>query len=133
MRALNSRPPMRAILAAWGACFVGEAIAAVAFGVIACESAGATGVALLVAVQLLPTAVLAPVLVAMAERWRRERLALAVDLSRTAVAAVAAVLSEAGAPREACSSSPRCSRSVRPCRTRPAGAFCRCSYTSRPS
>ena len=92
---------MRAILAAWAACFAGEAIAAVAFGVIAYRSAGATGVAFLVAVQLLPTAFLAPVLVAMAERMRRERLAFTVDLARTAVAAVAAVLSEAGAPREA--------------------------------
>src|SRR6478609_7781652 len=91
IRALSSRPPVRAILSAWAACFAGEAIAAVAFGVIAYRSAGATGVAFLVAVQLLPTAVLAPVIVAMAERVRRERLAFAVDLARAAVAAVAAV------------------------------------------
>jgi len=101
IHALGSRPPVRAILSAWAACFAGEAIAAVAFGVIAYKSAGATGVALLVAVQLLPTAVLAPVIVAMAERVRRERLAFAVDLARAAVAAVAAILSEASAPREA--------------------------------
>jgi MFS family permease len=101
IHALGSRPPVRAILSAWAACFAGEAIAAVAFGVIAYKSAGATGVALLVAVQLLPTAVLAPVIVAMAERVRRERFAFAVDLARAAVAAVAAVLSEASAPREA--------------------------------
>ena len=101
IQALSSRPPIRAILSAWAACFAGEAIAAVAFGVIAYKSAGATGVAFLVAVQLLPTAVLAPVIVAMAERVRRERLAFSVDLVRAAVAAVAAALSEANAPREA--------------------------------
>jgi MFS family permease len=99
--ALHARPPVRRILVAWGACFAGEAIAAVAFGVLAYRSAGATGVAFLVAVQLLPTAILAPLLVALAERVRRERLAFGVDVVRTAVAVVAAVLSEVGAPREA--------------------------------
>jgi len=101
LRQLNTRPPVRRILTAWAACFAGEAIAAVAFGVIAYRSAGATGVAFLVAVQLVPTAILAPVLVAIAEDVRRERLAFAVDLVRAGVAGLAAVLAEAGAPREA--------------------------------
>jgi len=100
LRRLNTRPPVRRILTAWAACFAGEAIAAVAFGVIAYRSAGATGVALLVAVQLIPTAILAPVLVAIAEDVRRERLAFAVDLMRAGVAVLAAVLTAAGAPRE---------------------------------
>src|SRR5579872_4032218 len=99
--ALRARPPLRQILAAWAACFAGEAIAAVAFGVIAYRSAGATGVAFLVAVQLVPTAVLAPVLVAVGESVRRERLALGADAARAGVAGLAAVLAEAGAPREA--------------------------------
>ncbi len=98
--ALRARPPLRRILAAWAACFAGEAIAAVAFGVLAYRSAGATGVALLVAVQLLPTALLAPIAFAIAADIRRERLALAVDVVRTAVVGAAAALSEAGAPRE---------------------------------
>ena len=51
--------------------------------------------------QLLPTAVLASILGAAGSRFRRERLALAVDFGRTAVAAAAAVLSASGAPREA--------------------------------
>jgi hypothetical protein len=97
---LHARPPIRRILSAWAACFAGEAIAAVAFGVLAYRAAGATGVAFLVAVQLLPTAALAPILVAIAERMRRERLAFAVDAARAAVAGLAAVLSEVGAPRE---------------------------------
>src|SRR5215472_2048291 len=90
LRKLRTRPPVRRILTAWAACFAGEAIAAVAFGVIAYRSAGATGVAFLVAVQLLPTAVLAPTLVALAARMRRERLALTVDVVRTFVAGLAA-------------------------------------------
>lgn len=99
--ALHSRPPLRRVLAAWAACFAGEAIAAVAFGVLAYRSAGATGVAFLVAVQLLPTALFAPVLVAIAGHMRRERLALSVDVVRTRVVAAGAALSEVGAPREA--------------------------------
>ena len=98
---LHMRPPLRRIQAAWAGSFAGEAIAAIAFGVLAYRSAGATGVAFLVAVQLLPTAVLAPILGAAGSRFRRERLALAVDFGRTAVAAAAAVLSASGAPREA--------------------------------
>ena len=98
---LHMRPPLRRIQAAWAGSFAGEAIAAIAFGVIAYRSAGATGVAFLVAVQLLPTAVLAPILGAAGSRFRRERLALAVDSGRTAVAAAAALLSASGAPRAA--------------------------------
>src|SRR5262245_7409321 len=96
LMALHARPPVRRILVAWAACFAGEAVAAVAFGVIAYKSAGATGVAFLVAVQLLPTAVLAPFLVALAGHIRRERLALTVDAVRAAVAGLAAVLAETG-------------------------------------
>jgi MFS family permease len=98
---LHSRPALRQIQTAWAGSFAGEAIAAVAFSVLAYRSAGATGVAFLVAVQLLPTAVLAPVLAALAARVRRERLALVVDAARALIAAVAAGLSSAGAPREA--------------------------------
>jgi MFS family permease len=98
---LHSRPALRRIQTAWAGSFAGEAIAAVAFGVIAYRSAGATGVAFLVAVQLLPTAVLAPVLVALAGRMRRERLALTVDAARALIAAAAAGLSSAGESREA--------------------------------
>ena len=99
---LHSRPPVRRILTAWAGCFAGEAIAAVAFGVLAYRSAGATGVAFLVAVQLLPTAVLAPVLVAIgrahatraARPRRRRRPGRRSRPSRPCS-------SEAGAPREA--------------------------------
>ncbi len=98
---LHSRPPLRRIQTAWAGSFAGEAIAAVAFGVLAYRSAGATGVAFLVAVQLLPTAVLAPILVTVGGPMRRERLALVADVGRAGVAAVAAALSEVGAPREA--------------------------------
>jgi Cyclic nucleotide-binding domain/Major Facilitator Superfamily len=96
--ALHARPALRRIQTAWAGSFAGEAIAAVAFGVLAYRSAGATGVAVLVAAQLLPTAILAPVLVALAGRMRRERLALTVDTGRALVAVLAAGMSEAGAP-----------------------------------
>ena len=92
---------MRRVQAAWAGSFAGEAIAAVAFGVLAYRSAGATGVAFLVAIQLLPAAILSPILGAAGAGVRRERLALVVDSFRAGAAAVAAGLTQAGAPREA--------------------------------
>jgi hypothetical protein len=101
VRAANSRPALRRLQLAWGGSFAGEAIAAVAFAVIAYRSAGASGIAFLVAAQMLPSAVIAPLVTAGGWRLERERLVLAVDVVRLVIAATAAALSEAGAPREA--------------------------------
>jgi MFS family permease len=100
LRAANARPALRRLQAAWGGSFAGEAIAAVAFAVIAYRSAGASGIAFLVGVQMLPAAVLAPILTAAGRRLERERLVLAADLVRLVIVGAAAALSEAGAPRE---------------------------------
>jgi hypothetical protein len=53
---LHMRPPLRRIQAARAGSFAGKAMAAIAFGVLAYRSAGATGVAFMVAVQLRPRA-----------------------------------------------------------------------------
>jgi hypothetical protein len=101
LRAVHARPELRRLQAAWAGSFAGEAIAAVAFGVFAYRSAGPTGVAFLVGIQMLPSAFLAPLVSAALQRMQRERLVLAVDLVRTLGAAGAVALSEAKAPREA--------------------------------
>src|SRR5262245_18959092 len=100
VRAVHARPSLRALQFAWAGSFAGEAVAAVAFGVIAYHAAGATGVAVLVGAQMLPAAALAPLLIAAGRRLERERLVLGVDGARTLAAATAAGLTEAGAPHE---------------------------------
>ena len=100
LRAVHARPALRALQVAWAGSFAGEAIAAVAFGVIAYRAAGASGVAFLVGAQMLPAAALAPLLIAAGRRFERERFVFAVDAARAVLAGAAAGLSEAGAPRE---------------------------------
>src|SRR6516165_4608405 len=95
---VRKSPPLRRIQVAWAGSFGGDAIVAVAFGVVAFEAGGARGVAILVAAQMLPAAILAPVVSAATHRVPRERLLLAIDLVRSIVAAVAAVLAAAQAP-----------------------------------
>jgi hypothetical protein len=100
LRAVHAQPALRSLQVAWAGSFAGEAIAAVAFGVIAYRAAGASGVAFLVGLQMLPAAALAPVLIAAGRAVDRERLIVALDIARALVAAAGAGLSEAGAPRE---------------------------------
>jgi MFS family permease len=95
---IRTSPPLRRIQVAWAGSFGGDAIVAVAFGVLAYEADGARGVAILVAAQMLPAAFLAPLMSAATHRFPRERLLLAIDLVRSLVAAVAAVLAAAHAP-----------------------------------
>jgi Cyclic nucleotide-binding domain/Major Facilitator Superfamily len=99
--AVAAEPALRRLQLAWGAAYGGEAIAAVAFGVLAYRAAGAGGVALLVAVQMLPAAALAPVLSSWGERHRRERFVVGVDAARALTAAGAAGLAVVGVPRVA--------------------------------
>jgi MFS family permease len=100
LRAVHAQPALRSLQIAWGGSFAGEVIAAVAFGVIAYRAAGPSGVAFLVGVQMLPAAVLAPLLIAAARRLDRERLVVGVDAARALLAAAGAALSEANAPHE---------------------------------
>lgn len=71
---------------------MGEAIASVALGVYAFTHSGALAVAGLVAVQMLPGALAAPLLSGVGDRFRRERVLLATELSRALIMALTAVL-----------------------------------------
>jgi predicted MFS family arabinose efflux permease len=90
--------PLRNIQLAWAGSFGGDAIVAVAFGVLAYRAAGPKGLAVLVAAQMLPAAALAPLVSAATHRIPRERLLLGIDLLRAVVAAAAAGLAAAHAP-----------------------------------
>src|SRR5579871_5850674 len=95
---VRKSPPLRQIQIAWAGSFGGDAVVAVAFGVLAYEADGARGVAILVAAQMLPAAILAPLVSAATHRMPRERLLLVIDLVRSVVAATAAGLAAAHAP-----------------------------------
>jgi predicted MFS family arabinose efflux permease len=95
---VRKSPPLRQIQIAWAGSFGGDAVIAVAFGVLAYEADGARGVAILVAAQMLPAAILAPLVSAATHQIPRERLLFAIDLVRAVVAAVAAGLAAAQAP-----------------------------------
>ena len=95
---VHKSPPLRQIQVAWAGSFGGDAVVSVAFGVLAYEADGARGVAVLVAAQMLPAAILAPLFSAATHRLPRERLLLLIDLVRALVAAAAAVVAAAQAP-----------------------------------
>jgi predicted MFS family arabinose efflux permease len=95
---VRKSPPLRRIQVAWAGSFGGDAIVAVAFGVLAYEADGARGVAILVAAQMLPAAILAPLVSAATHRIPRERLLIVIDLIRALVATTAALLAAADAP-----------------------------------
>ncbi len=95
---VRQSPPLRKIQIAWAGSFGGDAVVAVAFGVLAYDADGARGVAILVAAQMLPAAILSPLVSAATHRIPRERLLPVIDLLRSVVAATAAGLAAAHAP-----------------------------------
>jgi MFS family permease len=89
---------LRQIQTSWAGSYTGDAIIAVAFGVLAYNAGGPKGVALLVAAQMLPAAALAPIVSAATRGVERERLVLAIDSLRALVAAAAAALAAVHVP-----------------------------------
>ena len=99
LRAGFAPPALRRVQVSTAGSFAGDAIAAVAFGVLAYRAAGPGGVALLVAVQMLPAAALMPFVSLAADKLPRERLLLAVDGGRVLLALTAFMLEATGQPR----------------------------------
>jgi predicted MFS family arabinose efflux permease len=81
----------------WGGVVAGESMAQVAIGVLAYRVGGVGGLGSLVALQVLPSAVLAPWLALLGDDVRRERLMLACDAVRFGLALAAALVAAAGA------------------------------------
>ena len=99
LTAVFARPALRRLQVSTAGSFAGDAIAAVAFGVLAFRAGGPGGIALLVAVQMIPAASAMPLVSRAADRMRRERLLLAIDAGRLALALAACALESTGQPR----------------------------------
>jgi MFS family permease len=96
-RAVAAQPGLRRIEIGWAGVVTGESIAQIAIGVLAYNVGGIGGLGLLVALQMLPSAVLAPMLATLGDRFRRERLMLGCDSARLVIALAAAVAADAHA------------------------------------
>jgi hypothetical protein len=99
LRRVLAEPVFRRIELSTLGSYGGEATALVAFSVLAYRIGGPWGIALLVAVQMLPAAALVPFLSRVAERARRERALVAVDGMRLLIAVTAWLLELSGQPR----------------------------------
>jgi MFS family permease len=97
LRAVGSQPGLRRIEIGWAGVVTGESIAQIAIGVLTYRTAGIGGLGLLVALQMLPSAVLAPMLTTLGDRVRRERLMLGCDAGRLTIALGAAIAADAHA------------------------------------
>ncbi len=93
-RAIGAHPGLRRLEIGWAAVVTGESIAQIAIGILAYDVAGIGGLGLLVALQMIPSALLAPRLATLGDRFRRERLMLACDAARLVIAVAAAVAAE---------------------------------------
>jgi MFS family permease len=89
---------VRRVELAWGAAIAAEWAHFVALGVYAYEQGGASAVGLAGLVRLLPAAALAPFAASLGDRFRRERLLLAMSLLGSAALAASAAAAFAGEP-----------------------------------
>ncbi|HEY3613238.1 MAG TPA: MFS transporter, partial [Gaiellales bacterium] len=96
-RAVAAQPGLRRIEIGWAGVITGESIAQIAIGVLAYTVAGIGGLGLLVALQMLPSALLAPMLATLGDRFRRERLMLGCDAARLLIAVAGAIAADAHA------------------------------------
>jgi MFS family permease len=87
---------VRRVELAWGAAIFAEWAHFVALGVFAYRTGGASGVGIAGLVRLLPAAFLAPIAAAVGDRFRRERVLLAVGLVGAAALAASAAAASAG-------------------------------------
>jgi len=98
-RAVWANPALRRIQISWLGSYAGDGIVTVAFGVLAYDAAGPKGVAFLVAAQMLPAAIVAPLASAATRNFSRERLVLGIDAIRAFVAGTAAALAATDVPK----------------------------------
>ena len=93
-RAVGAHPVLRRVEIGWAGVVTGESIAQIAIGILAYSVAGIGGLGLLVALQMLPSALLAPTLATLGDRFRRERLMLGCDSARVVIALAAAIAAD---------------------------------------
>jgi CRP-like cAMP-binding protein/predicted MFS family arabinose efflux permease len=98
LRDALANPNLRRVELALGSYLTGEWAYQVALAVFAYDAGGASAVGLLWFVQMIPAAFAAPFSSLLADRFRRERVLLVINLAKTAVVAAVAGLAYADAP-----------------------------------
>src|SRR5688500_14948068 len=95
------QPQLRRAELAFALSWTSEAAFTVSLGVVAFRDGGATAVGLVALLRMVPSAVLSPLLVAVADRVRRERVLAAVSGVHAVALGGAAAMVQAGAPSAA--------------------------------
>jgi MFS family permease len=98
MRDVLVQPQLRRAETAFALAWTSEAAFTVSLGVVAFRDGGATAVGLVALLRMLPSAILSPLLVAVADRVRREHVLAAVSGLHAVALGGAAAMVHAGAP-----------------------------------
>src|SRR5262245_19624072 len=93
-----STPDLRRIQLAWVGSVLGNYSFVVALGVYAFREGGPTAVGVVGVLRLLPAAIAAPFLTALADRMRREHAMIASDLMRAGLMVAAGLVIAGGGP-----------------------------------
>src|SRR5215211_4277081 len=86
------RPNLRRAQLAFGSAYAGEWALTVALGVVAFRAGGATAVGIVALIRMLPSALIAPFVTAVADRVRRDRVLIWIGVTRAAAVGAAAVV-----------------------------------------
>jgi hypothetical protein len=98
VRAVLAEPDLRRAQVSWGAAWTGEWLMITALAVYAYQAAGVGAVAAMSVARMVPTALGVPFTSALADRYPRERVLVAVGLVRGLVVALGAGLIAMGSP-----------------------------------
>lgn len=96
--AVSRAPALRRVLLAFGFAWTSEWAFMVALGVVAFRNGGATAVGVVAFVRMAPAALLAPVSIAVADRFRRDHVLMYSSLVRGGAIGAATLLLAIGAP-----------------------------------
>jgi MFS family permease len=97
-RAVFQNPDLRRLQLAWAGSIIGHWAYGIALAVFAYDQGGVAAVGLVGLVRMLPAAIAAPFMSALADRYPRERIMLVSDLTRLLAMAGAAAVALSGGP-----------------------------------
>ncbi len=97
-RAVFQNPNLRRLQLAWAGSIIGHWAYGIALAVYAYDQGGVTAVGVVGLVRMLPAALAAPFMSALADRYPRERIMLVSDLTRLLAMAGAAAVALSGGP-----------------------------------
>lgn len=96
--AVSRAPALRRVLLAFGFAWTSEWVFMVALGVVAFNNGGATAVGVVAFVRMAPAALLAPISLAIADRFRRDQVLMYSSVVRGGAIGAATLLLATGAP-----------------------------------